>query len=236
MNNQIAVFYSQTKNSVLASKVKEYLNNFKIYTMYLNDIDDILLKKFTEIPLLILDYTQNILDKKSQELLDKLYEEEYVKRILVVYNSELNSFDKYPSVCYNENFYSNAISSIKEILSKPLKEKKFCDSHWVKIIGTHLNNIGFSLKHNGYFILIDAIIYVLSNKGVIKKLTEDVYSYLAIKHNKTISSIEMNIRKAINMAYNKNNNFPFDHCPTNKEFIIYAVTELFDKIYIKKVI
>ena len=130
--------------------------------------------------MLILDYTQNILDKKSQELLDKLYEEEYVKRILVVYNSELNSFDKYPSVCYNENFCSNVISSIKEILSKPLKEKKFCDSHWVKIIGTHLNNIGFSLKHNGYFILIDAIIYVLSNKGVIKKLTEDVYSYLAI--------------------------------------------------------
>lgn len=236
MNNEIAIFYSQTKNSVLASKVKETLNKLKIYTMYLNDFDDILLKKFTDIPLLVLDYTQNVLDEKSQELLNKLYEEEYVKRILVIINSNQNNFNKYPIVVYDENFYSNFLDNIKEVLSKPLKEKKYCDSHWVKIIGTYLNNIGFSLKHNGYFMLIDGIIYVLSNKGVIKNLNDNVYSYLAIKHNKTISSVEMNIRKAINMAYNKNHNFPFDHCPTNKEFIIFAVTELFDKIYIKKVI
>lgn len=236
MNKSIAIFYSQNANLVLASKIKEVLNKLKIYTIYLKDIDDVILRKFSDIQLLILDYVNKELDIKSEELLKKLYEEEYIKRLLVVKNkNSINSYE-YPTVNFTDEFCSEFNKEIKTILSKPFEEKKICDSHWVKIIGSFLTDIGFSLRQTGYFMMIDALVYIMSNKGVITKLNDDIYAYLAIKYDKKVSCIEMNIRKSIKMAFERNKNFPFSYCPTNKEFISYAVTELYDKIFIKNVI
>lgn len=236
MNKSIAIFYSQNANLVLASKIKEVLNKLKIYTIYLKDIDDVILRKFSDIQLLILDYVNKELDIKSEELLKKLYEEEYIKRLLVVKNkNSINSYE-YPTVNFTDEFCSEFNKEIKTILSKPFEEKKICDSHWVKIIGSFLTDIGFSLRQTGYFMMIDALVYIMSNKGVITKLNDDIYAYLAIKYDKKVSCIEMNIRKSIKMAFERNKNFPFNYCPTNKEFISYAVTELYDKIFIKNVI
>ena len=78
-----------------------------------------------------------------------------------------------------------------------------------------------------------------SSVGVNKaKNNKELISYLeeAFKYDKKVSCIEMNIRKSIKMAFERNKNFPFNYCPTNKEFISYAVTELYDKIFIKNVI
>ena len=237
MNKSVAIFYSENADCVLASKVKETLNKFKIYTIYLKDINDILLKKFSDIDFLILDYVNNQLDYKSEELLKRLYDEEYIKRLLVVKNiNNINNYE-YPSIKFTtDDFCTKLLSKVQKLLSMPIIEKKITDSHWVKIVGDFLSNIGFSLRQTGYFMMIDAIVYIMSNKGVIGKMNDDLYAYLALKYDKKISCVEMNIRKSIKIAYERSKNFPFEYCPTNKEFITYAVRELFDKIYLKNVI
>ena len=237
MNKSVAIFYSENADCVLASKVKETLNKFKIYTIYLKDINDILLKKFSDVDFLILDYVKNQLDDKSEELLKRLYEEEYIKRLLVVKDKDNFNKYEYPSIKFTtEDFSVNLLTKIQKILSTPMLEKKITDSHWVKIIGNFLSGIGFSLRQSGYFMLIDALVYIMSNKGIIGKMNDDLYAYLAIKYDKKISCVEMNIRKSIKIAFERSRNFPFEYCPTNKEFITFAVRELFDKIYIKNVI
>ena len=94
MNNKTAIFYSENNNNVLASKVREVLNKFNFFTVYLNQIDDILLKKLNYIDILVLDYTESTLDKKSKELIKKLNEELYIKRIIVIdiYDEETHVF------------------------------------------------------------------------------------------------------------------------------------------------
>ena len=237
MNKSVAIFYSENADCILASKVKETLNKFKIYTIYLKDINDILLKKFSDVDFLILDYVKNQLDDKSEELLKRLYEEEYIKRLLVVKDKDNFNKYEYPSIKFTtEDFSVNLLTKIQKILSTPMLEKKITDSHWVKIIGNFLSGIGFSLRQSGYFMLIDALVYIMSNKGIIGKMNDDLYAYLAIKYDKKISCVEMNIRKSIKIAFERSRNFPFEYCPTNKEFITFAVRELFDKIYIKNVI
>lgn len=235
-NISTALFYSENLNNVLASKIKGILENFKIYTIYLKDIDDVILKKFTKIDFLILDLTILKLDNKSMELIKKLFEEGYVKRILILKNMKDTNEYSLNSIFFNPDEFEDLYKTIKNIILKPINEIKVCDSKWVKIIGNFLTSIGFPLKQLGYSLMIDAIIYIMSRKGVIGKLKDDVYLYLSNKHNKSIPSIEINIRKAINLSFNKSKNFPFDYCPSNKEFIAFVVTELYDKIFIKDVI
>ncbi len=237
IKKSIAIFYSESANSNLGFIVKGLLNENDYYTIYLKDLDDVLLKKFSQVNFLILDLIDNNLDDKSYHLINKLFQEGFIKRLLVIKaNNNANKFSSNICVDYNENIKLNLSNKIKEILSMKVEERKIYDSSWVKIIGEFLIQMGFSLKHEGYSIMIDAIIYILSNDCIVKKLNKDLYVYLANKYNKKISCVEMNIRKSIKMAYERGKNFPFEYCPTNKEFITYATTELYDKIFVKKVI
>lgn len=236
MKNKTAIFYSENKNLALASKVKEVLNKFNYFTIYSNEIDEILLKRINSLDFLILDYTENTLDAKSKQLIKKLNEELYIKRIITIENGSENEEYEYPVVFNDENFSSNFLEKIKIILSKPLEEKRISFSFWFKIIGNFLKSIGFSLKQIGYSMMIDAIVYIMSKKAIVKNLNEDLYVFLATKYNKKVSCVEMNLRKSINIAFERGENFPFDYSPTNKEFLNYAITELYDKIFIKEVI
>lgn len=236
MNNKTAIFYSKNNNNVLASKVREILNKFNFFTAYLNEVDDILLKKLNYIDMLILDYTESTLDKKSKELIKKLNEELYIKRIIVIEGNNLNQELENPVVIYDENFCLNFLDTVKNILSKPLEEKRISFSFWFKIIGNYLKSIGFSLKQTGYSMMVDAIIYIMSKRAIVGSLNEDIYVFLANKYNKKVSCVEMNLRKSIRIAFERGENFPFEYCPTNKEFLNFAITELYDKIFIKDVI
>ncbi|MBE5746518.1 MAG: hypothetical protein E7359_04475 [Clostridiales bacterium] len=177
MNNKTAIFYSENNNNVLASKVREVLNKFNFFTVYLNQIDDILLKKLNYIDMLVLDYTESTLDKKSKELIKKLNEELYIKRIITVEKDNLNQETEGPIVIYDENFCLNLLEIVKSILSKPLEEKRISFSFWFKIIGNYLKSIGFSLKQTGYSMMVDAIIYIMSKRAIVGSLNDDIYMF-----------------------------------------------------------
>ena len=232
-----AIFYSENSNANLGFIVKNILNEYGLYTIYLKDIDDIILKKFSEINFLILDLVNSNLDEKSFCLINKLVESGFIKRILSIKDNKTSlKFTEENSLLFDEDINLKLTNKVKEIMNHKINTTKFCDSSWVKIIGDYLQSIGFSLKHEGYSIMIDAVIYLMSNNCIVRKLNKDLYVFLANKYNKKVSCIEMNIRKSIKMAYEKNKNFPFLYCPTNKEFITHMITQLYDKIFIKKVI
>lgn len=237
MNKLTCLFYSKNANNDIAYQIKNMLNRFNYFTIYVQDIDDIILKKFSNINFLILDYTDNILDEKSKQLLIKLVDSGYIKRLLIVKSKNDVSQYNFPSIEYDSNnFNENLQTIITKVLSMPITNLKVCDALCVKIIGNYLLNIGFSLRHIGYSMLIDTVTYLYANNCTIRSLNKDIYVYLANKYDKKISSVEMNLRKSITLAHSRSKNFPFSYSPTNKEFITHTVTELYDKIYTNRVI
>ncbi len=236
MEKSTALFYSKNASSDIAYQVKNILNKFDYFTIYVQDIDDIILKNFANVNLLILDYTNNKLDDKSQTLIFKLVNLGYIKRLLIIKSNEDSNEYEFPCVTYDDNFNEKISDAINKVLLSPTYNLKVCDALCVKIIGNYLASIGFSLRHIGYSMLIDTITYLYANNCTIKNLNNDIYVYLANKYDKKVSSVEMNLRKSISLAHSKGKNFPFNYSPTNKEFITHAVTELYDKIYANRVV
>ena len=101
---------------------------------------------------------------------------------------------------------------------------------WFKIIGDYLVEIGVSSKHYGYLLLVDSLIYFMSNNCVIKNLGRSLYPFLANKYKIKIASVEMRIRSAISSAAKKLDKFPFSYCPTIKEFITHTLTQIYEKL------
>jgi len=85
--------------------------------------------------------------------------------------------------------------------------------------------------------IVDAIIYFIDRNCVVRNFSKELYVYLANKFRSTPAGVEITIRKTIVSAYKaQNKNFPFDHCPTVKEFFNYAVSQLYDEVISTKVI
>lgn len=230
----VAVFYSKNANIILAKKVKDALSELNTYTIYLQDIDDVILKKFSAIDHLILDNTSQELDQRSIELLNKLYSDGYIADILEISNNRKNrkfncvEFSDEFETSLNRYFLKNAkVDKEGRMLSKPC---------WVKIIGDYLVDIGVSSKHYGYLLLVDSFVYFMSNNGIIKNLAGTLYPFLANKYKIKIASVEMRIRNTIASASKKTDKFPFSYCPTIKEFMSHTLTQIYEKFYCEEVI
>ena len=95
-----------------------------------------------------------------------------------------------------------------------------------------LNEFGIHINNNGYSYIIEAVMIIIDMKTLDIILRNDVYPYVALKHDyKRCSAIEHNIRNAIKSAcldYERNpgiNNMGiFGKRPTNKQFLLY-ITE-----------
>jgi len=82
-------------------------------------------------------------------------------------------------------------------------------------------------KYLGYGFLKDAIIYCLAGNGSVEKLSNVVYPYIAGKNGTKASSVERNIRIAIEVAWRgTNTSFGFEEKPSNKAFIAYVVNDI----------
>jgi len=236
MEKQVAIFYSEKLDDFKSDVVKRNLNRYNFFTIYIKDIDDVLLKKFSEIDFLALDLERTEIDDKSLNLIMKLHSSGYIKRVLVIKNVNDKKDYYFKTISFSGNFSLEFSSCVENILASPINETKMFDSSCVKIIGQYLLDLGFPLKQSGYSMLIDSIIYVLSKNCLIKSLHKDLYVYIASKYKREVYSVEIGIRKAVKLAYSRNERFPFEHCPTNKEMITYASTQLYEKIFAKKVI
>lgn len=230
----VAVFYSKNANICLAKKVKDILSNFDTYTLYLKDIDDVILKNFSTIEYLILDNTTDKLDFRSVQLLDKLHSAGYISKIIEI--SKSNQNQQFDWVELSDNFETNLNKFFLNDAKFEREDKPVSKPCWVKIIGDYLVEVGISSKHSGYLLLVDAFVYFISNNCIIKNLGGTLYPFLANKYKIKIASVEMRIRNTISIAFKRSTRFPFEHCPTIKEFITHTLTQIYEKLYTNEVI
>lgn len=226
----INVFYSKDANLEISKRVKDCFDKLNCYTIYLQDIDDIILKKFPKIDFLILDCTTNQLDERSLNLLIKLKNQGYILEIITILNKICPSeYSSLKNLYVNECLENNLSLIVKNISNDVEKNSMVFNSEWVKIIGDYLASLGFCQQNNGFLVLIDSLAYMLSQNNFSVCLGKGLYPYLASKYKVKIYAIEMRIRNAISIA-SKSKKFPFEKCPTIKQFINYSFTQLYGKV------
>lgn len=238
MSNNIvtsAFFFSSNKNLEISSKVKNVFDRNKFNLFYVSDIDEIILNKFEGIDLLILDFTEQILDDKSIELLIKLRDKKVINSIIVISIDRETDFSRLGQVIpYDDGFSSKLLDfSLNGFSSK--NDTKIVDSNCVKIISDYLINSGISSKHLGYYLLIDSIIYFLNNKKF-SSLSGNLYPYLANKYSIKVQCVEMRVRNCIHIAFENSNKMKFLKCPTIKEFLLHSLSQIYGLIFPKIVI
>ncbi len=231
-----AIIYSRHKKAFLVEKCKQIFSKFNTYVIFTENINDIILKRFYEIDYLVLDLTQEELDFKSIELLKSLEDCGYIKEIVCVLNDKDSNVEYFKNVVYDDSFLKNFENLYNSYMYLGEKVSKVCESQWYKIIADYLSSLGFSAKKNGYLVLIDVFIYYLTNNCVVKNLTKTLYPFLANKYKTSLNTIELQIRLSIEQAFRSKKMESFASCPTIKEFINYSLTQIYNRVYSKRVI
>lgn len=225
------LFYSKSKNLILAQNIKQTLSEFKSCLINTFEIDEVLLKKYSRIDVLILDFTKEILDDRSLVLLTKLLEQGYIKNILSI-KGDIGPKTNFFAIKNDEDFFENLKNYFTNIISQTnLSKYETQNLCYQKLFGDFLLDYGFSMKQKGFSMIVDALSFLFSKDCTDKNMNKGVYLLLANKYQTSVSNVEGNIRKGISTAYNKHEKLPFSYCPTNKEFIKHCYTELYNKIY-----
>ena len=88
-----------------------------------------------------------------------------------------------------------------------------------------LTGIGIAPTLSGCQYLTDALLLLHSSPERIENLTHFIYAEVASRNRVSLASVERCIRKAIGAAFLSGGNaFPFDHCPSNKEFLHFMAS------------
>jgi len=232
-----AFLYSKNKNLEISYKVKEVLDKNKYNLFYLNDIDDVLLSRYSNIDILILDFTIEILDFKSIELLKKLKERNHIGNIIIVVKSSLEKLKGLgEEILYDDDFNIN-LSKITTDIKKNNISLGVINSSCVKIISDYLTEVGISSKLSGFYLLIDSLSYYLANNEKVGNLSANLYPYLANKYCISVPCVEMRLRNSIYRAkFNSDKTKNINNCSTIKGFITHSLSQVYGLIFPSAVI
>lgn len=224
------VFYSKERNILLAKQVKEILLTKERGVSNLDDIDEIFINNNLSFRYLILDFSKSILDDKILNLLRKMLKNSFIQEIIILADKNISKYSDFIFVTIDENFYSNFSKMFDNIIENEVNKIQEVVGVWRKLISQQLSDWGFASNTTGYLELIDCIIYYTQRKGVIRNLNKEGYVYLGNKYRATPNCVELSVRKAIKMASLKKDKFPSLEKFTNKAFITYAVSQLYDSL------
>ena len=230
------IFYSKEHNILLASKVKEILSKKERGVNNIDDIDDIFINGKLSFKYLILDFSKSSLDERSITILQKMLKGNLIQEIVIITNNNLFKIPEFIYVNLDEDFTYNFSRTFDKIIEREINTINEVAGIWRKIISQQLCDWGFSSNTMGYLEIIDSIIYYAERKGVIKNFNKEVYIYLSNKYRATTTCVELSIRKAIKKASLKKDKFPKIEKLTNKGFITYAISQLYDNLIENRVI
>jgi len=232
-----ALLYSSEHNVLLAQQVKNVLNPKGVVVVCIDNIDNVLLNRYSNIEFLILDFTQLVLDEKSLSLIQTLRYDRVINKVIAVFSKDTAFTNNFYSIMYNEDFdisFRNHFDKYMESNSVAF-DVSVCS--WRKVISNYLCDCGFSTRNGGFLMIVDTLIYFIDRNCAVRNLSKELYVYLAHKFCSTVAGVEITVRKTIKNAFmNKKDNFPFDHCPTIKEFFNYTISQLYDEVISTKVI
>lgn len=96
-----------------------------------------------------------------------------------------------------------------------------------------LTDNSFSMSYKGFNMLRDAVIIALTYEGNFSGITKIIYPELAKKYNRTIQSVERNLRSIIGAAWRNRTEHGkysimgkvFSRCPTNSE-VVFTIADI----------
>lgn len=231
-----AILFSSEHNVILAQQIKNILNPKGVITVCLDNIDNVLLNRYSSIEFLILDFTKTVLDEKSLSLIQTLRYDGVISKVIAIFSRETAFTNNFYSIIYDENFNIEFKNLFNKFLESQSVKFDVSVCSWRKVISNYLCNCGFSAKNSGFLMIVDTLIYFIDRNCAVRNFSKELYVYLAHKFCSTPAGVEITVRKTIQNAFlNKTENFPFEHCPTIKEFINYTISQLYDEVISTKI-
>lgn len=181
------------------NSISKSITDLKLYCLYFSNNEQILNTiKNNEVDIIILN-----IDSFSDDILNFIFEKDivfYKKSIIILSdNIEAVSLQKYNTYIYkliNYNDIDNLIKTLRDLTY--IKEKNY-DNIYFKIVN-FLRKLGYNTKHIGTQYLIEALEFLYYNDLENVSLN-DVYYYLALKHQKPSNTIKGVIRRATEYMY-----------------------------------
>ncbi len=223
-------FYSKEKDIILAKRVKEILGKKGKGVLYVDDIDSLILNKDLSVRYLILDLTRSELDERSLSLLKKMVLGGFVDKIVFIIKQDIDYGKEFYYIHLDDTFEDELNKMFDNFFNEEVVDCEVLSKSYRALISKQLCDWGFSPKSNGFSMLIDAINYYIQKRCILRKLSKEVYVTLAQMYCVSITCVELGIRKAIRHAVANKDKFPLGENVTNKGFITYAVSQLYDRL------
>lgn len=223
-------FYSKERDIILAKRVKEILGRKGKGVLYIDDIDSLILNKDLSVRYLILDLTRNELDERSLSLLKKMVLRGLIDKIVLIIKSDIDYGKEFYYIHLDDSFENELNKMFDEFFKEEDVDCEALSKSHRALISKQLCDWGFSPKSNGFSMLIDTINYYIQKRCILRKLSKEVYVELAQRYCVSVTCVELSIRKAIRHAVANKEKFPLGENITNKGFITYAVSQLYDNL------
>ena len=127
----------------------------------------------------------------------------------------------YNQLVKNHNIYS-IISNMQTAIhiQKVIKKYVYCkkienkEKQIKDTIISEIKKIGYNFKYIGTIYIIESILYIYmsNNLELLDNLENNVYKYVALKHNKSLNNIKTNVVKAT-IKINRNKQMDFNYTP-----------------------
>ena len=223
--------FSQNQASSMGEFIKNVYLESGVFVENIRDMSSFLLSKsYTDC--LFLDFSrQDSYDFDFSQLfadIHSLFCEGYIYKIYIICDKEWLVPDSF-HVCLTRDVSRDRLVGVLGDIATSVNATGIdVMTRNRNIVMNNLCSDGFSTRHNGTIMLVDAIIRAILSKKMIINLRKDVYPYLMQKYHVSNSCIELSIAKAITCAYSRCDNSRFSSIPTNKELLTYKICELYD--------
>ena len=195
---------SQHLINIVSSEIEE----IKLYNISINGKEALEIIDKGNVDIILLDL--NLPDISGVEILSYISDnniDKYMNSIVVI-SGDSNLISQLPSFCYSyicaiihkPIIYNDLIYKLSEIVK--FKNKIKTDNVIKNKINRELEYLKFNFSHNGTRYLAETIFELYSNRTKsIDNFKRDIFPILAKKHNKTVNTIEGNIKQAINCMF-----------------------------------
>lgn len=228
MKSYSVSFYSKNRDILLGREIKEVLERKNCGVLYIDNLDEFFINRNVSIRHIILDLLTTTLDERSCSLIKLMLKSNYIDTVVMIVPKGVSYGSEFMYVVRGESFKSDLDITFNKVFEKQSTKEMLLSNEWRGEISKSLCSWGFSSKCNGFSMLIDAVIYYIQKKCIVKKLSKEAYVLLSHKYSVTPACVELSIRKAIQNASKLEEKFPKGCAVTNKGFIVYAVLILYD--------
>lgn len=232
MSEAKTIFLYSNNNYEFAYKLKQICKNKLFILENINNFADLFFNcKGASIPLLFVDGSNLKNNREIISMLEKLTPVYFKKLVLFFVDGDEKIYNnKDVLLIKTEEDLSEKVENVLNMIEYEFLQTNelLPEENWIKIVSDYLIEKGFYLKHIGSQMVRDAIIYYYKNPASISSFSSTIYNYLATKYFTSVSNVERSINRSIKFAIN-NKNIIKDNV-TNKEFILYSVSEIFDAL------